>query len=211
LWSPESAGERRRRSSIKQRNVYSTPLDKYRKWRYEHQWSASSSVKSEYIYARKSDADQSFGFSSFRLAANEIERLQKEARELTRRKAEEEHAEKIEAHDGKSIDSIHMIVLKVLFLVVKLSDRLDEFKTKRVELEATRETIVRRMQQLHAQITVRRKEGSIKSYFFHVIDRSFLYLERDLWKQKYLIERKKTTAIGEQIQMASVRIVIRHL
>lgn len=60
-------------------------------------------MKNENIYEKNSDIDQSFGFSSFRLAANEIERLQKEARELTRRKAEQEHAEEIQAHDGKLI------------------------------------------------------------------------------------------------------------
>jgi len=53
-------------------------------------------MKNEHIY----DANQSFGFSDFRLAANEIERLQREARELARRKAEEEHAEELEAHNG---------------------------------------------------------------------------------------------------------------
>jgi len=103
LWSPEPE-ERRIRSSAKQRNVHSTPLERYRKWRNEHQWSASSSTKSENIYEKKSDVDQFFGFSSFRNAANEIERLQKEARELTRRKAEEERAEEIQARNGKLID-----------------------------------------------------------------------------------------------------------
>ncbi|CAF0905820.1 unnamed protein product [Rotaria sordida] len=96
-------------------------------------------------------------------AANEIERLQKEARELARRKAEEEHIEELNAHD-----------------VVKLSNHLEELKTKRVALEAARETIIRQMQQLHAQIAVRRTE------------------ERDLWKQKYLIEKKKTAALEER-------------
>ncbi|CAF3911974.1 unnamed protein product [Rotaria sp. Silwood2] len=165
LWSPEP-DERRIPSSIEQRNAYSTPLERYRKWRNEHQWSASSSVKSENINMKKSDADQSFGFSSFRHAANELERLQKEARELTRRKAEEEHVEELNAHD-----------------VVKLSDHLQELKTKRTALEAARETIIRQMQQLHAQIAVRRKE------------------ERDLWKQRYLIEKKKTAALEERGRM----------
>ncbi|CAF0802602.1 unnamed protein product [Rotaria sordida] len=162
LWSPEP-DKRRISSSIEERNVYSTPLDRYRKWRNEHQWSASSSIKSENIKRKKSDVNQSFGFSSFRHAANEIERLQKEARELARRKAEEEHIEELNAHD-----------------VVKLSNHLEELKTKRVALEAARETIIRQMQQLHAQIAVRRTE------------------ERDLWKQKYLIEKKKTAALEER-------------
>jgi hypothetical protein len=109
LWSPEP-DERRIRSSNKQRNIYSTPIERYRNWRNEHQWSASSSIKSENIYANISDVDQSSGFSSFRLAANEIERLQKEARELTRRKAEEEHAEEIEAHDGILIDCRQIMI-----------------------------------------------------------------------------------------------------
>jgi hypothetical protein len=103
LWSSESE-DRPIRSSNKQENIYSLPLETYRVWRNNHQWSASSSIKSENIYANISDADQSFGFSAFRLAANEIERLQREARELARRKAEEEHAEEIEAHDGILID-----------------------------------------------------------------------------------------------------------
>ncbi|CAF4557150.1 unnamed protein product [Rotaria sp. Silwood1] len=162
LWSPEP-DERRIPSSIEQRNVHSTPLDRYRKWRNEHQWSASSSVKSENINTKKSDANQSFGFSSFRHAANELERLQKEARELARRKAEEAHAEELNAHD-----------------VVQLSNHLQELKTKRTALEAARETIIRQMQQLHAQIAVRRKE------------------ERDVWKQRYLIEKKKTAALEER-------------
>lgn len=46
-------------------------------------------------------------------------------------------------------------------LVAKLSDRLEELKAKRTELEAGRESIVRQMQQFHAQIAVRRKEGSV--------------------------------------------------
>ncbi|CAF3996974.1 unnamed protein product, partial [Rotaria sp. Silwood1] len=40
--------------------------------------------------------------------------------------------------------------------------------------------IIRQMQQLHAQIAVRRKE------------------ERDVWKQRYLIEKKKTAALEER-------------
>jgi len=103
LWSPEPE-ERRIQSLTNQRDVHSTPFERYRIWRNEHQWSASSSTKSENIYTKKSDIDQSFGFSSFRLAANEIERLQKEARELTRRKAAEERAEEIQARNGKLID-----------------------------------------------------------------------------------------------------------
>jgi hypothetical protein len=95
LWSPELELIR---SSNKQG---------YQNWRNEHLWSASSSLKNEKIYTKKSDANQSFGFSSFRLVAHEIERLQKEARELTRRKAEEEHAEEIKAHDGKSFIQLY--------------------------------------------------------------------------------------------------------
>ena len=47
-----------------------------------------------------STEEQSAAFSPFRLAAAEIERLQKEARELARRKAEEEQIEEKEARDG---------------------------------------------------------------------------------------------------------------
>ncbi|CAF3459813.1 unnamed protein product [Rotaria socialis] len=96
-------------------------------------------------------------------AANDIERLQKEARDLARRNAEKEHAEEINAHD-----------------VVKLADHLEELKKKRTALEATRETIIRQMQQLHDQIGVHRKE------------------ERELWKQRYQMEKKKTAALEER-------------
>jgi len=47
----------------------------------------------------------------------------------------------------------------LFFVVAKLSDRLEELKADRTETEATREETVRQMQQLHAQISVRRKEG----------------------------------------------------
>ena len=107
LWSPEPQQERIR-SSNKQRNIYSTSLERYRSWRDVHQWSTSSSVENENTYTKKSDANHSFGFCSFRLDAHEIERLQKEARELTRRKAEEEHAEEIKAHDGKGFNCIQI-------------------------------------------------------------------------------------------------------
>jgi hypothetical protein len=61
-------------------------------------------VKIENSSTQISDDNQSLGLSSFRHAANELERLRKEARDLTRRKAEEQHAEEAEAHDGKLID-----------------------------------------------------------------------------------------------------------
>ncbi len=76
-------------------------------------------------------------------------------------------------------------------------------KRKRVELEATRESIVRRMQQLHAQVSVRRKEGRRKIFFYCP---KLLILERDLWKQKYIAEKKKTTALEESTQTTSVQI-----
>ncbi|CAF0752246.1 unnamed protein product [Adineta steineri] len=167
FWSPELEHERIR-SSNKQRNLYSISFERYQPWRNEHLWSASSSLKNENIFTKKSDINQPFGFSSFRLDAHAIERLLKEARELARRKAEDEHAEEIEAYD-----------------VLKLSKRLEEIKAKRIELETNREVIIRRMQQIHAQITVRRTE------------------ERDLWKQKYLAEKRKTIELEEKTQMAS--------
>lgn len=103
LWSPEPDEERRVHSSDKIEDVHSILIDKSRAWRNEHQWSASSSMKCENIAIEISDDNQSRPFSPFRQAANEIERLQKEAREFTRRKAEEEHAEEAQAHDGNEI------------------------------------------------------------------------------------------------------------
>ena len=72
-WSPELADERVRAA------MKPSTLDRDRPW--------------------STDA-QSAAFSPCRLAANEIERLQKEARELARRKAEEEQVEEKEAREG---------------------------------------------------------------------------------------------------------------
>jgi hypothetical protein len=47
-----------------------------------------------------------FSFLYFRADTIEIERLQEEARQLTRRKAEVEHAEAKQTHDGQEIPSI---------------------------------------------------------------------------------------------------------
>lgn len=43
--------------------------------------------------------------------------------------------------------------------VMKLNERVEEMKTKRLELEVNRERLIRRIQQLYNQITSRRKEG----------------------------------------------------
>lgn len=74
--------------------------------------------------------------------------------------------------------------------VAQLSDRLEDLKGKRTELEAEREAIVRQMQQFHAQIAVRRKEGtSIRSidflhqYFFPSIFRT-RYMETKISLRK---------------------------
>ena len=100
LWSADSDREREQ-SPIKHKTIHSLPLERYEIWRNEHLWSASTSRKTERIETRNSDIDQSFGFPSFRNEAQELERLQREARELARRKAEEDHAEEIKAHEGK--------------------------------------------------------------------------------------------------------------
>jgi hypothetical protein len=56
-----------------------------------------------------------FSFSYFRADAIEIERLEKEARQLTLQKAELEHAEKRQTHDGQFIYSIKLIIQKFIF------------------------------------------------------------------------------------------------
>ena len=86
---------------------------------------------------------------------------------------------------------------------MKLSDTLEELKSKRNELEAAREAIIRQMQQIHTQITVRRKEGQSELSFV-LFERCFFPAERDQWKQKYLIEKKKTVALEERARTSSV-------
>lgn len=93
--------------------------------------------------------------------------------------------------------------------VAQLSDRLEDLKSKRTELEAARESIVRQMQQFHAQIAVRRKEGSLVRLTLCMnLNFSPLISERDTWKQKYLTEKKKTSQLQEQNQLKPVRIDI---
>jgi len=71
---------------------------------------------------------------------------------------------------------IKFLVEKFIFLVVRLSNRLEELGAKRIELENSRELVIRRMKQLHTQINNRRREGSTKLYFIRFSISSFLFL-----------------------------------
>jgi hypothetical protein len=50
-------------------------------------------------------------------------------------------------------------ISKVHIVVVRLSNRLEELRVKRIELEANRLLVVRRIQRLQTQIAIRRREG----------------------------------------------------
>ena len=50
--------------------------------------------------------------------------------------------------------------VKAMSLVLKVSHRLDKLRTKRFELETNRDLVVRRLQQLQAQIALQRRKGS---------------------------------------------------
>jgi hypothetical protein len=78
----------------------------------------------------------------------------------------------------------------LIFLVVKLSDRFKELKQKRIELDATREAIVRQMQQLHAQISVRRKEGEIKITIFFFFN-TFSSFQKEMHGNKNILLKEK--------------------
>jgi hypothetical protein len=52
-----------------------------------------------------------------------------------------------------------MSISKVHIVVVRLSNRLEELRVKRIELEANRVLVVRRIQRLQTQIAIRRREG----------------------------------------------------
>ena len=112
VWASEPDDHRMQPAMI-QENEASRTLERYRIWCDEHPWSASSSTKSELIFTKKSDVDQSFGFSPFRMAASDLERLQREARELARKKAEEELAEEGEARQGYSSNDLQAVVSQV--------------------------------------------------------------------------------------------------
>ena len=112
VWASEP-DDRRTQPAMIQENPESRTLERYRIWRDEHPWSASSSTKSELLFTKKSDVDQSFGFSPFRMAASELERLQREARELARRKAEEDLVEEREAQQGHSWNDLKAAVSQV--------------------------------------------------------------------------------------------------
>ncbi|CAF1560205.1 unnamed protein product [Adineta ricciae] len=60
--------------------------------------------------------------------------------------------------------------------VLKFSHRLDKLRTKRFELETNRDLVIRRLQQLQAQIAHQRRK------------------EKDLWKQKYILEKNRPTS-----------------
>ncbi|CAF1009501.1 unnamed protein product [Adineta ricciae] len=82
----------------------------------------------------------------------EIDRLEEEASKLTSLKEAEERN------------------------VLKVSHRLDKLRTKRFELETNRDLVVRRLQQLQAQVAHQRRK------------------EKDLWKQKYILEKNRPTS-----------------
>lgn len=123
-------------------------------------WSNSSRIAS----MRRSYSeliDLSVGLSRFRAAEAEIDRLQKEAENLTRRKAQENLVEQIEARESSKRKTFRRKekIFSILFLVTKLSNLLEDLKEKRSELEQTRTAIVRQMQQIHEQIGAQRKKG----------------------------------------------------
>lgn len=57
---------------------------------------------------------------------------------------------------------------------------MEGLKTKRKELEASRESIVRQMQQFHAQIAVRRKEGLLDARSIFSLDTNLVFRKRSL-------------------------------
>ncbi|CAF0991332.1 unnamed protein product [Adineta ricciae] len=77
--------------------------------------------------------------------------------------------------------------------VLKFSHRLDKLRTKRFELETNRDLVIRRLQQLQAQIAHQRRKGSkdLLTLPTHVFS---LSLEKDLWKQKYILEKNRPTS-----------------
>jgi hypothetical protein len=95
-----------------------------------------------------------------------------------------------------SIPTVHI-------LVVRLSNRLEELRVKRIELEANRVLVVRRIQRLQTQIAIRRREGKERSFISMNLN---FVLEKDLWKKKYLMEKNQNALIDEQNHSLSVII-----
>jgi hypothetical protein len=95
-----------------------------------------------------------------------------------------------------SIPTVHI-------LVVRLSNRLEELRVKRIELEANRLLVVRRIQRLQTQIAIRRREGKERSFISMNLN---FVLEKDLWKKKYLMEKNQNALIDEQNHSLSVII-----
>ena len=87
----------------------------------------------------------------------------------------------------------------------RLSRRMQLLRIRQMELRASRDVVLHRMQHLQAQITIRRREGNSQGWFTLVTQPMTLVSEKDLWKQKYLIEKTQIPAIEEQHRTASVR------
>lgn len=80
-------------------------------------------------------------------------------------------------------------------------------RIRQLELRASRDVVLHRMQRLQAQITIRRREGNSQLWLILIAQSVLLVSEKDLWKQKYLIEKTQIPVIEEQHRTASVRHV----
>jgi len=65
--------------------------------------------------------------------------------------------------------------------------------------------VVRRIQRLQTQITIRRREGKERSFISMNLN---FVSEKDLWKKKYLMEKNQNALIEEQNHSLSVLIYL---
>lgn len=66
--------------------------------------------------------------------------------------------------------------------IEELKKRLQQIKASRLDLEGSREELIRKLKLIHNRISIRRKEA------------------KDLWKKKYFAEKKNTPPLEEKVK-----------
>lgn len=83
-----------------------------------------------------------------------------------------------------------------VLIVVRMSHRLGDLRTKRTELETQRASVVGQIHQLQTQITARKKEGKKERKFIWKIAqfrKRFMEKEISHWKKSYDFDRRTQT------------------
>lgn len=96
---------------------------------------------------------------NFFFRADELERLEEEAKLSVRQQTEGDNGEEKQGKEGERENSNEIMSGIFGLIVSRMAHRLDDLRMKRTDLEAQRASVVNQIHELQTQITARRKEG----------------------------------------------------